>query len=270
MENLSSLKNSQRNRQNAYTTTSKISNFIDQDSCLKLQEMGFSQNASEKALFLNDNNIEFAGSWLYEHQNEADLNEPFDPLGNRLKLLKSKNSEKAKNLHEKLLKETENQANALRNYQDESKKRQEKLIVTNKEKEDLMKFEELERKKIVEEMESKSEHNNIEKNKYTKQETVLYYLNSIKLVYSMYPDEIKKCFSLIKIALNNILIHMNDEKYRKLKLTNRNVQERIGNIPMALVVLNNLGFVEEGEYLICKTIDINLFNNIIEYLSGQL
>jgi ubiquitin carboxyl-terminal hydrolase 5/13 len=42
-------------------------------------ELGFSRNAAIRALSKNQNNVEVACGWLYEHLDDADLNDPVQP-----------------------------------------------------------------------------------------------------------------------------------------------------------------------------------------------
>ena len=53
-------------------------------------------------------------------------------------------------------------------------------------------------------------------------------------------------------------------------MTNQNVQERIGKIPLAVKTLNELGFVEEGEFLVVKNVDKDLFDKTIKYLEEEV
>ena len=54
------------------------------------------------------------------------------------------------------------------------------------------------------------------------------------------------------------------------KKLNPNVQERIVNVQLAVKTLNELGFVEEGEFLVVKNVDKDLFEKTIKYLEEEL
>jgi len=58
---------------------SKQSNdqFANEQSILKITEMGFSRDSAIKALMLNNNQLELATAWLLENAKEPDLNKPF-------------------------------------------------------------------------------------------------------------------------------------------------------------------------------------------------
>ena len=110
------------------------------------------------------------------------------------------------------------------------------------------------------------------KKEYTKEENVQYYLRSIKTLYPPFraKETLKNCYSTIKVVLANILKNMSEDKFKKIKLTNPNVQERIVNVQLAVKTLNELGFVEEGEFLVVKNVDKDLFEKTIKYLEEEL
>ena len=60
-----------------------ITSYIKADIAKQLVEMGFSQAASEKALFMNlqNQNVELAMNWLGEHAEDPDLNEALMIVG---------------------------------------------------------------------------------------------------------------------------------------------------------------------------------------------
>jgi uncharacterized UBP type Zn finger protein len=58
-----------------------ISNHVNQELVKQLLEMGFSKNASEKALFMKKNILEASVEWIYEHQNDPDFEEELRIVG---------------------------------------------------------------------------------------------------------------------------------------------------------------------------------------------
>ncbi|MFM7851004.1 MAG: hypothetical protein ACKO96_03605 [Flammeovirgaceae bacterium] len=87
MENNNSIPNSSDTPQNVNEEMKKdvegesISKYVNQDVLKQLLEMGFSKNASEKALFFNKNILEPSVEWIYEHQNDADFEEEMRIVG---------------------------------------------------------------------------------------------------------------------------------------------------------------------------------------------
>ena len=110
------------------------------------------------------------------------------------------------------------------------------------------------------------------KKEYTHEENVMYYLKTIKTLYPPFRagETLKNCYNTIRIVLSNILKNINEDKFKKVKMTNPNVQERIGKIPLAVKTLNELGFVEEGEFLVVKNVDKDLFDKTIKYLEEEV
>lgn len=87
MENNNSNPNASETPQNVNEEMKKdvesesISKYVNQDVLKQLLEMGFSKNASEKALFLNKNILESSVEWINEHQNDADFEEEMRIVG---------------------------------------------------------------------------------------------------------------------------------------------------------------------------------------------
>ena len=74
----------------------------------------------------------------------------------------------------------------------------------------------------------------------------------------------------MRVILNNIIKNPGEEKFTKVKLSNPNVHERIGKINIALKCLEELGFVTEGEFMIAKNIDKDLYMKTIKMLEDEL
>ena len=58
-----------------------ISGYVKAEVLQQLIEMGFSKNASEKALFFNKSNLEQSFQWIYYHQNDPDFEEELRIVG---------------------------------------------------------------------------------------------------------------------------------------------------------------------------------------------
>jgi len=79
-----------------------ISSYVKTEVVNQLLEMGFSKNVSEKACFLNQNILENAINWIYEHQSEPDFEEELRIVEeeNKPKLTDEEIKQKAKDLQE--------------------------------------------------------------------------------------------------------------------------------------------------------------------------
>lgn len=110
------------------------------------------------------------------------------------------------------------------------------------------------------------------KKDYSPYENATYYLKAIKTLYPPFRegDKTKNCFNTIKVVLSNICKNPTEEKFRKVKTTNPNYIERVGKIELAFKMLTSIGFVEEGEFLVCASPDLDLFGKVVEYLQDEI
>jgi hypothetical protein len=108
------------------------------------------------------------------------------------------------------------------------------------------------------------------KKEYTPLENVEHYLKAIKTLYQFSKEDAINCFNTFKIVLNNILNNPTEEKFRKVKTTNPNFQDRVGKIQIAMKIFPELGFTEEGEFLVAKNPDMELFKNVVALLENLL
>lgn len=105
-----------------------ILKYIKPEISQQLQEMGFSKNVSEKACFFNQNILEKAIEWIYEHQN--DFEEELRIIGqeNKPKLSDEEIKQKAKELQEYARKRYIEKQRLLEEEQERSRIRQSNYI----------------------------------------------------------------------------------------------------------------------------------------------
>jgi hypothetical protein len=109
------------------------------------------------------------------------------------------------------------------------------------------------------------------KKEYSPYDNVEHYCKAIKTLYpSFRGEEAANCFNTFKVVLNNIIKNPTEEKFRKVKTTNPNFQERVGKIGIAMKIFPELGFVEDGEFLVTKEPDMELYTNVIALLENLL
>ena len=277
-----------------------ISKFINMETAKTLQQMGYSKNVSEKACLFSQSNIDKALDWITEHQNDPDFEEeakieinPEQPQGPPLDPEEAKAKaralqEKMRKMHEEKQKQIEEEHEKMRIHntkemlkaQRAEEERQAQIFLRQKKKEDEEK--EKARREVLEQIaRDKAERAGKkyvpgqfeqEQKVYTKEENVSYYLKTIKTVYNPFRhgDTLKNCFNTMRVILNNIIKNPGEEKFTKVKLSNPNVHERIGKINIALKCLEELGFVTEGEFMVCKNVDKNLFEKTIKMLQDEL
>lgn len=110
------------------------------------------------------------------------------------------------------------------------------------------------------------------KKEYSPVDDVEHLIKAIKTLYPTFrnEDKAKNCFNTLKVILTNIIKNQSEEKYRKVKTTNPNFQERVGSINLAIKILEHLGFKEEGEFLVSKSPDFTLYEKIINLLEQHV
>ena len=280
--------------------TEPITKYIKIEVAKQLQEMGYSKNVSEKACLYTSSNLDNALDWIAEHMNDPDFEKEERIIKQEGGAPKStitpeEAKAKARELQEKMRKihlqkqkelEEEQERNRVRTVKEMAKAK--KLAEENEmrlfiERQQREKQEaEIEKRKMLEQLARDKEERfgkkfdpftqDAKKKEYTHEENVMYYLKTIKTLYPPFRagQTLKNCYNTIRIVLSNILKNINEDKFKKVKMTNQNVQERIGKIPLAVKTLNELGFVEEGEFLVVKNVDKDLFDKTIKYLEEEV
>jgi hypothetical protein len=144
------------------------------------------------------------------------------------------------------------------------------------------KEEELEKKKMLEQLARDKEerfgkkfdayNQQSVKKEYTPYENIEYYIKTIKTLYPPFRegDKTKTCLNTIKVILSNIVKNESEEKFRKVKITNPNFHERVGQITLAMKILSTLGFEEDGEFVVAKNPDFELYGKVISLLEEHI
>jgi hypothetical protein len=278
-----------------------ISKYINLETAKSLQQMGYSKNVSEKACLFTQSNIDNALDWIMEHMNDPDFEEeakiskPESSSETTTSTLSPEEAKaKAKEYQEKIRKHHLQKEKELQEEQERLRVRSVKEMAMAKkiaEEQEMKRYverqkkakaeAEYEKKKMLEQLARDKEerfgkkfdaHSGgaVQTKTYTKEENAMNYLNKIKLLYRFTePQKVKVCFNTLKVILNNIKTNPNEEKFRKVKITNPNVQERIGSIKEAIEFLKEISFVNEGEFLVCKAVDITLFDKLVSFLNDE-
>lgn len=130
---------------------------------------------------------------------------------------------------------------------DDAEMRRQAEIQKNKKKET-----ELEKKRMLEQLARDKEErfgkkfdpsNQSElKKEYSPYDNVEYFMKAIKTLYPTFRagDTLKNCFNTLKVILINIAKNPTEEKFRKVKTTNPNFEERVGKIQLAMKILHTL------------------------------
>lgn len=281
------------------TQTVDIETLIKVDVANQLMEMGFSKNVSQKACLFTNSVLEQAIEWIDQHQGDPDFEEPakieVSAEENKPKLSPEEAKERARELQKKAREmhiqkqkelEAEQEKNRVRSIKELQEaqrlaKETETRLYVERRKKEKMEAEQAKREMLMQLARDKEERFGKKfdpfsqkevKKEYTKYENVEYYLKVIKTTIhpNIERDRFMNCYTTLRAILRNILKDVNNEKFKKVKMTNPNVQERIGNIPMAIKTLEELGFVTEGEFMVAKNIDTDLYNKTVDYLNSEI
>ena len=279
--------------------TEPITKYIKIEVAKQLQEMGYSKNVSEKACLYTNSNLDSALDWIGEHMNDPDFEKEERIIKQegapKSTITPEEAKAKARELQEKMRKihlqkqkelEEEQERNRVRTVKEMAKAKKlaeenEMRLFIERQKREKQEAE-IEKRKMLEQLARDKEERfgkkfdpytqDAKKKEFTHEENVMYYLKTIKTLYPPFRagETLKNCYNTIRIVLSNILKNINEDKFKKVKMTNPNVQERIGKIPLAVKTLNELGFVEEGEFLVVKNVDKDLFDKTIKYLEEEV
>jgi hypothetical protein len=288
MENINEQLQNQPSEQNVENVDQgeSISGYVKQEVVSQLVEMGFSKNVSEKACFFNQSILEKSIEWIYEHQQDPDFEEELRIVGkqNDVQLSEEEIKKKAKELQEQARNRYLQKQKELEEEQEKNRVRQTKeLLIAKREMEDAeakrfieiqkmkKKEEEAEKRRMLEILARDKEErfgkkydpiSQSSKKEYTPFENVKHYSKAIKTLYPTFRgEEAVNCFNTLKVVLNNIIKNPGEEKFRKVKMTNPNFYERVGKIQLGVKILKELGFEDDGEFMVVKNPDSELFSN---------
>lgn len=100
-----------------------------------------------------------------------------------------------------------------------------------------------------------------------------YYIDIIIIIYEIIDEEIyKTAVTTLMKYINNILRHRNEEKYRKIKLSNEIFKQRVANVNGCMEFLEIIGFKkdETSEFLTMNEIDDVILNSAASLIENAL
>ena len=109
---------------------------------------------------------------------------------------------------------------------------------------------------------------------YTKDENISSYIKTLKKLYenkSLYGDALLTCFETLKIMLENIIKEPDNKKYHVINLDNNSFNERVGQYPTAIKILEEIGFTKkENNKLNLDVVEHELIQNTINQLDFEI
>jgi len=100
--------------------------------------------------------------------------------------------------------------------------------------------------------------------------------HGIKTVRTLYtedrqPGVAKTAFKTCHVVLSNVLKDPNEEKFKRINLSNENFQKKVGKITGSLSILKGAGFVEQADgFLVLDAIDPSVVKEAIRLLENNL
>ncbi|KAL4436460.1 hypothetical protein ABPG74_003026 [Tetrahymena malaccensis] len=279
-----------------------ISHLVDPLMVAQLQDMGFSKNVAEKAIFMTQDqkSLEAALAWTEKHQGDADYEEQLlmqiSDESNKPKLSEAEARQKARELQQKLREERQkreaqeeidkekrrimsgkNMGDAQREIQ-ELKKRQDALQLKQQREQDA-----IDKQRMLEQLQRDREERfgkkfagNKPADQQAKEPTPFEKFQvGIKQVKTAHPrniflDKAQVCLKTIQIYIQNMVNNPTEEKFRKINLENKAYQTRVGECFGAKETLLYLGFVEEGTFLVNHNPNFEILKQALTFLEKEI
>ena len=130
-------------------------------------------------------------------------------------------------------------------------------------------------KEVLQEKENENEEEKSSTKKiYTKDENISDYIKILKTTYgnkSLYGESLSDCFKTIQKMLKNIINEPDNHKFRIINLNNFSFNQRVGQYPIAIKLLEEIGFKKiEDDKLNLEDIDYDLFEKTINKLDNEI
>ncbi|KAG6423002.1 hypothetical protein SASPL_113385 [Salvia splendens] len=238
----------------------------------ELEEMGFPKERSTRALHFSGNeNLEAAVSWIVEHENDPDIDlMPLVPVNSKKPeapkkaLTPEEIKQKQHELRERARKKKEEAEKLSEREREKERIRIGKELLEAKRIEEdnerkrilaLRKAEKEEEKRAREKIRQKLEEDKAERRRKLglPPEEPAAAKPSAPPVEEKKEDEakVKTAFNTLLTFAKNVATNPNEEKFRKIRLTNANFQDRVGKLKGGVEFLELCGFekIEGGEFL---------------------
>ncbi|KAH9680587.1 UBA domain-containing protein [Citrus sinensis] len=250
---------------------------VDKELLKELEAMGFPVARATRALHYSGNaNVEAAVNWVVEHENDPDIDEmPMVPVSGGGGASKSSLTPE-----EIKLKAQELRILALRKAEKEEEKRAREKIRQKLEED---KAERRRRLGLPPEdpAATKSSAPVVEEKKSmlpirpaTKVEQMRECLRSLKQNHKDDDAKVKRAFQTLLTYIGNVAKNPNEEKFRKIRLSNQTFQDRVGALKGGLEFLELCGFekIEGGEFLFLprEKVDMVVLNSAGSELTSAI
>ncbi|AQK52698.1 ubiquitin-associated (UBA)/TS-N domain-containing protein [Zea mays] len=242
---------------------------VNKEMLTDLEGMGFSTARATRVLHFSGNStIEGAINWLSEHQEDIDIDEmPLVPANsktedNKPSLTPEEMKIKAQELRDRARKKKEEEERRMEREREKERIRIGKELLEAKRIEEqnerkrmieLRKLEKEEEKRAREKIRQKLEEDKsaLPVRPATKAERMRDCLRNLKQQNKDDDAKVKRAFQTLLTYIGNVAKNPDEEKFRKIRLTNATFQERVGNLHVGIEFLELCGFekLEGNEYL---------------------
>lgn len=99
--------------------------------------------------------------------------------------------------------------------------------------------------------------------------------HAIKTIKTLYPNfrnpgKARTCVSTLLAYIGNIVNNPLEEKFRRIRTTNKAFQDRVASCTGGVMFLNAAGFEQQDEFLVNMTQDIRLMESAVRLLNETL
>ncbi|RXI00521.1 hypothetical protein DVH24_000755 [Malus domestica] len=242
---------------------------VDKKLLEELEGMGFSTARATRALHYSGNaSLEAAVNWVVEHETDPNIDEmPLVPINSKVEapkpsLTPEQLKAKQQELREKARKKKEEEEKRMEREKEKERIRVGKELLEAKRIEEdnerkriiaLRKAEKDEEKRAREKIRQKLEEDksSLPIRPATKTEQMRECLRSLKQNHKEDDAKVKRAFQTLLTFVGNVAKNPNEEKFRKIRLTNPSFQERVGSLKGGVEFLELCEFerMEGSEFL---------------------
>eukprot|EP00742_Colponemidia_sp_Colp-10_P001520 GILJ01001631.1.p1 GENE.GILJ01001631.1~~GILJ01001631.1.p1 ORF type:complete len:446 (+),score=90.43 GILJ01001631.1:48-1340(+) len=98
---------------------------------------------------------------------------------------------------------------------------------------------------------------------------------ALRMIRTLYrpdvrPGVAKTALTTMRLYVKNVVDHPDEEKYRKIRVTNEAFQTRVGKVNGGIDFLKAVGFVEDGDFLALQTVDKGVLQKGVDLLEENI
>ncbi|KAL6535049.1 hypothetical protein OROMI_026423 [Orobanche minor] len=253
---------------------------VNQQLLAELEDMGFSKERAIRALHFSGNvSLEASANWIVEHENDPDIDQmPLVPVSSnqsrapKPSLTPEEIKQKQQELREKERVRAGRELLEAKRIEEENERKR-LLALRKAEKEEERRAREKIRQKLEEDKAERRRKLGLapedpsavkpsappveEKKSFlpvrpaTKAEQMRECLRTFKQNHKEDDAKVKTAFNTLLTFAKNVATNPDEEKYRKIRLTNANFQDRVGKLKGGIEFLELCGFekIEGGEFM---------------------